>query len=298
MDLVVTALSRLVPGGVTRGELALDGGRRLRWVEAGAGTPAVVLVAGAGEVGLDWATVLPALAATSRVVAYDRAGLGASDPAPRVTVDAQVRDLAALLTAVGPAVLVGHSWGGALAEMTALAHPERVRGLVLVDPFHEDNVAEVPLRLRLASRAMLNGVVLLKAAGLFPRIARGMGRQLAARCTDDPALRELIADAYVSSYATIGRVAMIRAENRLGDRSVRELRAARGAATAPDVPMRILTAPDGKQPALRDGSEVRAARTAARFPRGEHVRVAGSGHYIHHDQPAAVVAAITEVRPT
>jgi pimeloyl-ACP methyl ester carboxylesterase len=288
-------MSGLVPGGVVRGSLTREQGRQLRWIQAGTAWPPVVLVAGAGEVGLDWAVILPELAEHYRVIAYDRAGLGASDRPARVTLDSQVHDLVALLDAVGPAVLVGHSWGGLLAQLAMLARPDRVLGLVLVDPFHEAMVAEVPLFLRVASRLMLNGVVLVKAVGLFPRIAARMGGELAERCTDDLSVRALLTKAYVASYATIGQVAMIPAENRLGAACIREVRAARTRSAVPDVPMRILTATRGKPPALQQRARQLADGIVAEFPRGEHVVVPDSGHYIHKDQPAAVISAIGSV---
>src|SRR6185503_332906 len=58
----------------------------------------------------DRVPVLPALAAAGPVVAYDRAGLGASDPVQPLTLRDEVEDLAAVLAEVGPAVVVGHSW--------------------------------------------------------------------------------------------------------------------------------------------------------------------------------------------
>ena len=79
-DVVLRALAELVPGGVRRAELHLDD-RALRWVEAGDGHPVVVFDAGLGEPGsLAWAGVLPPVAARTRVIAYDRAGL---EPATR-----------------------------------------------------------------------------------------------------------------------------------------------------------------------------------------------------------------------
>ena len=92
-DPVVVALSSLVPTGVDSGRLARESGRQLRWVAAGSVAPPVVLISGAGEVGLDWAVVLPPLAERSRVIAYDRAGLGASGPDSLLTLNSQVRDL-------------------------------------------------------------------------------------------------------------------------------------------------------------------------------------------------------------
>ncbi|MGU3362604.1 alpha/beta fold hydrolase [Methylobacterium sp. M6A4_1b] len=74
-----------------------------------------------------------------RVVALDRPGFGWSD---RLTGDAmatpraQAAAIAEALKAlgVGPALVVGHSWAGALATALALDHPGRVAGLVLLAP--------------------------------------------------------------------------------------------------------------------------------------------------------------------
>jgi pimeloyl-ACP methyl ester carboxylesterase len=130
-DLVVEALGELVPGGVRREELRL-GSRVLRWVEAGSGGPAVVLDASLGQPGsLAWAGVLAPVAAHTRVIAYDRAGTGASDPVSPLTLGAQVGDLAALIRATGGrCVLGGHSWGGLLAQLAALRYPGLIAALV------------------------------------------------------------------------------------------------------------------------------------------------------------------------
>ena len=74
-DPVIRALREIVP--VTRGELDL-GGRMIRWVESGTGTPAVVLIAGRNDTALSWGPVLAALAGRVHAVAYDRAGLHAA----------------------------------------------------------------------------------------------------------------------------------------------------------------------------------------------------------------------------
>jgi pimeloyl-ACP methyl ester carboxylesterase len=122
-------------------------------VEAGVGgsEPAVVLEAGLGNAAAAWERVIQLLAPHVRVVAYDRAGLGGSAPAPGlVTIDRQVDDLAAIITglAAGPCVLAGHSWGGVLVQMLASRRPELVAGLVLVDPGHEEMESALPLALR------------------------------------------------------------------------------------------------------------------------------------------------------
>ncbi|WP_427895738.1 alpha/beta fold hydrolase [Kribbella sp. GL6] len=143
-DPVAEAFAVLVGGGLARRELD-RGGRMLRWVEAGSGTP-VVLEAGAMSPVVSYAAVFRELATDHRVIAYDRAGYGVSDPAP-LSVELQVGDLVALLDEVGPAVLVGHSWGGLLAQLATWERPDLIRGLVLLDPSHEsfwDNADPMP----------------------------------------------------------------------------------------------------------------------------------------------------------
>ncbi len=123
-----------------RGEMVDVGGRRLRVVTAGpAGErPTIVLEHGAFGCAADWAVVQEKLAAKGlRSIAYDRAGLGHSDPGPRPRDGrAIVDDLTALLRELGetgPLVLVGHSMGGLMVRLFAVTHPDRVVGVVLVD---------------------------------------------------------------------------------------------------------------------------------------------------------------------
>lgn len=78
----------------------------------------------------------------TRVVWYDRAGLGLSDPAPTPrTIQDLVLDLHTLLQKAnipGPYVLVGHSMGGPMVRLYRERYPEEVAALVLIDASHED----------------------------------------------------------------------------------------------------------------------------------------------------------------
>ncbi len=290
---VITAFSALAPGArFTRGELTGADGRHLRWVETNSSGPTILLAAGAGDTVLDWGTILPALATDFHLVAYDRAGLGASDPLRgRLTLEGQVDDLAALLDVHGPTLLVGHSWGGLLAQFAASTRPDRVTGLVLVDPTHEGVMSVVPARLRISSELMLSWMVALKAVGLFDRKLNSFARGLIETSTDDPAVQKLLLDAYHDAYASLGQVVSIRTENRLAAR-VAAARRVRAAHAPADVPMTILTATRGKLPLLQVRAAELADETAAAYKQGQHVVVDDAGHYIHHDQPAAVAAAI------
>ena len=110
----------------------VDVGRaRLHVGEAGSGEPLVFLHAGIAD-GRMWVPQQDAFAATRRTLAIDRRGFGRTiyEAEPFSHVD----DLIAVLDGLGieRTVLVGCSMGGRLAIDTALAHPQRVRAVVLV----------------------------------------------------------------------------------------------------------------------------------------------------------------------
>jgi len=129
--------SQVFPAGTTLAPkyVTVDS-TRLRVVDVGRG-PAVVLIHGLAASIYSWRhTIDPLVAGGYRVVAYDNRGSGFSDkPATGYSNAAYVRLLFGLLDSLGvsDAVLVGHSMGGAIAADAALARPDRVRGLVLVD---------------------------------------------------------------------------------------------------------------------------------------------------------------------
>jgi pimeloyl-ACP methyl ester carboxylesterase len=122
-----------------RGEMIDIGGRRFRVVRQGlAGRgPSVLLEAGSFGTSADWAVVQGLLAGRYRTIAYDRAGLGFSEPGPKPRDSRAISgDLHKLLAAAGedgPFVLVGHSMAGVHLYSFALRYPERTAGLVLVD---------------------------------------------------------------------------------------------------------------------------------------------------------------------
>lgn len=123
-----------------RGEMVDIGGRRLRMVRAGPddASPTIVLEHGAFGCAADWAEVQRRLAAKGlKSLAYDRAGLGLSDPGPPPRDgSALAHDLERLLAAAdetGPFVVVGHSMGGLMVRIFAHRNPGAVLGVVLVD---------------------------------------------------------------------------------------------------------------------------------------------------------------------
>jgi pimeloyl-ACP methyl ester carboxylesterase len=114
------------------------GGHRLHAACAGEGSPPVLLESGIAASSLSWAAVRPEIATFTRVCAYDRAGLAWSDaPSSPRTLDRLLDELGIVIRDVGfsePVILVGHSFGSLLVRAYGARHPERVAGLVLVDP--------------------------------------------------------------------------------------------------------------------------------------------------------------------
>ncbi|HET9387849.1 MAG TPA: alpha/beta hydrolase [Gemmatimonadales bacterium] len=126
---------RYPAGSPYRAQYRAIDGSRLRLIDSGSGTP-VVFIHGIGASLYTWRhTLPPVLGAGYRVVAFDNRGFGFSDqPAHGYRNTDYVRLVVALLDSLGiaSAVLVGHSMGGEIAAEVALAHPDRVRGLVLI----------------------------------------------------------------------------------------------------------------------------------------------------------------------
>lgn len=124
------------------GHLVDIGGRRVHFLPMGEGTPAVVIVPALGSNILEWVRVMRGASSVTTVYAYDRAGLGWSDPERgAATIDGMADDLHALLKASGiapPYVVAGQSMGGVVARRLQSRYPGEVAGMLLIDSSHED----------------------------------------------------------------------------------------------------------------------------------------------------------------
>jgi pimeloyl-ACP methyl ester carboxylesterase len=119
------------------GQLVDVGGHRLHLSCTGSGSPTVVLEPGGGETAANLGWITPAVARSTRVCVYDRAGRGWSEPTDAPQDGAQIAtDLHTLLQRAGvpgPYVLAGHSFGGLYVLAFADRYPDEVDGMVLVD---------------------------------------------------------------------------------------------------------------------------------------------------------------------
>ena len=304
-------------------ELVDIGGRKLNLFCMGSGKTTVLFEAGGSDWSVIWALVQPAIAKQARACAYDRAGLGYSDPAflPRTPV-AVVEDMHQLIAKAGlktPLVLVGHSLGGFNAKLYAALYPKDVAGLVLVDPAEECQAERV--------RAMLQGrygstftarVELTDQAfgtWLLDRYRRCAAAATAAldpssdiyrRCSDPvrPKLGPEIAAERQRIQVTPTYQAAQASEilnSVYGDTRGEPIYAELfrpGAFGA--IPMVVLTHGDFDKEDPSDVADHEAGvflhtETAGLSTRGRQRTVAGTSHNIEIDRPEAIVEAVREV---
>jgi pimeloyl-ACP methyl ester carboxylesterase len=126
------------------GEMVDVGTHSLHINCVGRGSPTVILEAANLGMSAHWVRVQQQLAKTTRVCAYDRAGLGWSEsgtePRDARQISSELHTLLINAGTEGPYVLVGHSYGGLYARMYAARYPnpKQVAGVALVDSSHPE----------------------------------------------------------------------------------------------------------------------------------------------------------------
>jgi aminoacrylate hydrolase len=111
--------------------IPIDGGT-LAYEALGAGPP-IVFIAGLGGHGSYWKAQVQAFLPDFRTVTFDHRGVGASTGAPPYSIEQWAGDTVRLMNhlKIDRVHLVGHSTGGAIAQVVAAGHPARIASLVL-----------------------------------------------------------------------------------------------------------------------------------------------------------------------
>jgi len=142
-------------GGVMAEQIryAQNGNINIAYFTMGAGPPDLVWVQGAAtNIGvlldhLDYRAFCERVASFSRLILFDKRGMGLSERVEAGTMEDRMDDVRAILDAVGSqrAVVVGVSEGGLMAELFAASHPDRTEALVLIGAeTREENDAAWP----------------------------------------------------------------------------------------------------------------------------------------------------------
>ena len=279
------------------GRLIDIGGRKLHVICTGQGAPTVVFEAGASSFAIDFTFVQREVSGTNRVCAYDRAGMGWSDPAGDGTsTSGDLHKLLTALTEPPPYVLVGASRGGLMVRTYVLDHPDEVGGLVLVDPSSEDRLFTMVEGKALAIAAATPEQIKQNApreAVNVPRRKPQTGAPFDKLPPDLYRLRVLLDERLIASIPDTVPAAAVAAAQESERAYLARLLASRSTATHPlgDRPTVVLSRGDERNA----GREEAHAALAALSTTSRHTIVAGAGHEIHLFEPAAVAQAIHDV---
>jgi pimeloyl-ACP methyl ester carboxylesterase len=287
-------------------------GVRLHIYEEGSGEPAIILESGIAASSLNWRALQKDLATHGRVISYDRAGFGWSNPSrsPR-TIANLTNELESLLAAtqvVPPILLVAHSFGSLIVREFARRHPNRVAGIVLLDPIDcshwralsPEEARRLALGVRFARRgALLAQLGLVRSALLLAifgaralpkgiaRVTSGAGATVVSRIADEvgkmpralwPAVRAHWSrpESFETMAAYLAQLTQCVNEVPYGSLG--------------DIPLVVVTAEKASA-----SERAEHLRIAALSTRSEHVIAEQSGHWVQLDRPDVVIDAVRRV---
>jgi pimeloyl-ACP methyl ester carboxylesterase len=285
------------------GQMIDIGGYRLHMYAEGEGSPTVILDAGAGGIGLSWELVRPAIAKVTRVVTYDRAGLGWSElsPYPRdaATMALELHTMLSNANIKAPYILVGHSLGGVVARQFAAKYPNEVAGLVMVDSAHEQQMKHFPealVKMVNSMKGMFAVMTLLSKLGVF-----ALKPSLVQIGDNGKLPRELVAQMQGVMASSESHAAAMIAESE----SVYSVQT-QPISTLGDVPLTVIShgqrdanaVPSSLGAQVRDEYELAWQKLQVEITslstRGGRIVSERSGHNIMFDQPEIVVESILE----
>jgi pimeloyl-ACP methyl ester carboxylesterase len=258
-------------------------GVRIHWAEIGSdsGAPPVVLLHGLNNSYLSWSRVAPLLATDRRVLMPDLPGHGESErPNAGYELAWHARVIARWIEAVGleNADVVGHSFGGGVAQMLLLECPQRIRRLVLV-----------------ASGGLGKGVALLLRLASLPHVVEHLGQPFMALGTR-LALRGARQGVSQKDVEDLIRFNTQAGSARAFARTVRDVVSWRGQRRnflhrANEVqslpPLLVLWGDRDALIPIRQGRAFAALLEGAVFDTFE-----GAGHYLHNEEPERFVRSV------
>lgn len=254
----------------------------------GEGEPVFILLHGFGASVYSWREVMPGLAEYGKVIAFDRPAFGLTERPLQwqgrnpYSPEAQVDLVIGLMDYFGvqKAILVGNSAGGTVAMQTALAHPDRVAALVLVDAAVYTGGGAPPwLRPLFATPQMR------RLGPLLARQIQTQGMELLRAAWHDPSR---IPPETVALYQK-----PLKVEN--WDKALWELTLASRQSDLPNrlsefqMPCLVITGDDDRIVPTAD-----SLRLAEELPKARLAVIPNAGHVPHEEKPAEFLQAVAE----
>ncbi|PRY26279.1 pimeloyl-ACP methyl ester carboxylesterase [Aliiruegeria haliotis] len=269
------------------GRLLDIGGQQVHVHEEGAG-PVVILTHGANGNTRDFTwDLVPRMVDRYRVIAFDRPGLGHSQPletgGDSPAEQAAVLDAAAARLGVQRAVVVGHSYGASVAMAWALDHPERVGAVVSLAGATMPWPGELGPWYRIASNRVGAAIVVPLVAALLPRALahRSVGSVFAPQPAPDGYAEHIGID------LTLRSVSLRANARQVGGLKPHVTEMARRY-PALDLPVELLHGTADTIVPI----QVHARPLSKLLPDATLTELEGVGHMPHHVDPSATLAAI------
>ncbi len=265
-------------------------GLNVHYKELGSGKPVFILLHGFGASVYSWREVKLPFSELGRVIAFDRPAFGLTSRSlpgswtgeSPYSPEAQVKLVISLMDALGveQAWLVGNSAGGTVSVATALAYPERVKGLVLVDAAIYAGGGS-PNWLR----PIFNTPQMDHLGPLLARQLQARGDDFIRTAWHNPAnVTQEILEGYrkplQANHWDVALWELTKASHSLGlDLRLKELK----------MPVLVLTGDDDRivptEQSLRLGKEI---------PNAKLVVITDAGHVPHEEKPAEFMQAVRE----
>ncbi|WP_158638440.1 alpha/beta hydrolase [Panacibacter ginsenosidivorans] len=292
------------------GTLADAGGHKLHLNIQGNGSPCVIFENGSGDFSFIWSLVQPAIAEITKTVSYDRAGYAWSEPGPTPRTSKQICfELHTALINAGihpPYILVGQSFGGFLVRNFARYYPKEVAGMVLVEAIQEDQKifmgSDKPMRIR----DFAKGRVAPATQTFFTAPPDTSTATVTLNTEIDPLFNKFpdsIQKMQVWAQSQPHFIPTVQAEMDWSPEDVADMYTHTG---QPDymlgnMPLIVLTRGKGGFDGRADSLQLEKERLESQealthlSANSKHIIDMNSGHNIHVEDPAAVIAAIQEV---
>jgi pimeloyl-ACP methyl ester carboxylesterase len=254
----------------------------------GQGAPYFILLHGFGASLFSWHAVMEPLSQHGTVIAYDRPAFGLTERPVTWTgenpysSEANVALLLGLMDhfRIDKAILVGNSAGGTVSMQFALAYPDRVQALILVDPaVYEGGGSPSWVRILGKTPQMQH------LGPLFVRSIQKSGLDLIRTAWHDPAK--------ITQETWDGYTQPLKAHN--WDRALWDFTMASHGAGLTDhlkdfaLPILVITGDDD-----RIVPTANSIRLAGELPGAQLVVIADAGHVPHEEQPSAFMQAVEE----